>query len=127
MKFVKLAPAVLTLTMLSQSLVVAQDTAQPSTPAKPPNTPTEPSGQAGRAVPPSQSKGEVPENQSPESQPMDAMPRTYVEMWNTGDLHPIATMFTHPVLHNFSWAKEVSRYWHASKSDHVVAQVDAGS
>jgi steroid delta-isomerase-like uncharacterized protein len=58
-------------------------------------------------VPPSQSKGEVPENQSPESQPMDAMPRKYVEMWNTGDLHPIATMFTHPVLHNFSWAKEV--------------------
>jgi hypothetical protein len=117
-KFVKLAPAVLRLTMLSHSLVVAQDTAQPSTPAKPPNTPTEPSGQAGRAVPPSQ---------SPESQPMDAMPRKYVEMWNTGDLHPIATMFTHPVLHNFSWAKEVSRYWHASKSDHVVAQVDAGS
>lgn len=91
MKFVKLAPAVLTLTMLSQSLLVAQDTAQPSTPAKPPNTPTEPSGQAGGAVPPPQSKGEVPENHSPDSQPMDAMPRKYVEMWNTGDLHPIAT------------------------------------
>src|SRR5580698_8074946 len=92
--------------MLSQCLVVAQDPAQPSTPAKPPNAPTEPSGQAGRAVPPSQSKGEVPENQSPESQPMDAMPRKYVEMWNTGDLHPIATMFTHPVFITFHGQKK---------------------
>ncbi len=106
MKCAQLAPAVLTLTMLSQSFVVAQDTAQPSTPAKPPNTPTEPSGQAGRAVPPSQSKGEVRENQSPESQPMDAMPRKYVEMWNTGDLHPIATMFTHPVFITFHGQKK---------------------
>ena len=106
MKFVKLAPVVLALTILSQYLVVAQDPAQPSTPAKPPNATTEPTGQAIGGAPPSQSKGEVAENQSSESQPMDAMPRKYVEMWNTGDLHPIAAMFTHPVFITFHGQKK---------------------
>jgi hypothetical protein len=105
-KFVKLAPAVLALTMLSQHLVVAQDPAQPSTPAKPPNATTERTGQAIGAAPPSQSKGELAENQSSESQPMDSMPRKYVEMWNTGDLHPIATMFTYPVFITFHGQKK---------------------
>jgi predicted ester cyclase len=108
-KFVKLAPAVLALTMLSQSLVAAQDVAQPSsasTPANPPSTTTEPSGQAGGTVSLSPPKGEVPENQAPENQPMDAMPRKYVEMWNTGDLHRIATMFTHPVFITFHGQKK---------------------
>jgi predicted ester cyclase len=37
---------------------------------------------------------------------MDSMPRKYVEMWNTGDLHPIATMFTHPVFITFHGQKK---------------------
>src|ERR1700674_4887028 len=100
----KLAPAVLGLTMLWQSSVVAQDGAKPSavanSPTASPQTLKEPSGKGNGAVP-TQAPASIPPNASPENQQMDALPRKYVEMWNTGDLHPIATMFSTPAFITF--------------------------
>jgi predicted ester cyclase len=110
-KFAKLAPAALGLTMLWQSSVVAQHGAQLPSAAtsqlKPPQTTTEPSGQVSGTVPTSPPTSGLPENQPPENQPMDAMPRKYVEMWNTGDLGPVGTMFTHPAFITFHGQKKL--------------------
>jgi predicted ester cyclase len=110
-KFAKLAFAALGLTMLWQSSVVAQNGAQPSSAAspqvKPPQTATEPSEQVTGTVPVSPQKSGVPENQPPENRSTDAMPRKYVEMWNTGDPRPIGTMFTYPAFITFHGQKRL--------------------
>jgi len=114
-KLAKLALAVLGLTMLGQSSVLAQDAAQAPSAAdsqpKPPQTATQPSGHVEEAVPTSPpasgpQANQPLANQPPENQPMDAMPRKYVEMWNTGDLSPVGTMFTHPVFITFHGQKK---------------------
>jgi predicted ester cyclase len=110
-KLAQLRPAVLGLTMLWQSSVVAQDGAQPppaatSRPA-PPQTGAKPSEQVSGTVSTSPPTSRLPENQPPEIQPMDAVPRKYVEMWNTGDLHRIGAMFTHPTFITFHGQKKL--------------------
>jgi predicted ester cyclase len=74
---------------------------------KPPQTGTEPSGQVSGTVPTPPPTSAVADTQPPENQPMDAMPRKYVEMWNTGDFQPIGTMFTHPVFITFHGQKKL--------------------
>jgi predicted ester cyclase len=104
-KLAKLAPAIFGLAMLWQSFAVAQDGTQPSSTAvpqsNPPQTTTGSSGQAKETLPASPPASSLFEGGPAESQPMDAMPRKYIEMWNSGDLHAVATMFTHPVFITF--------------------------
>jgi predicted ester cyclase len=103
-KFVKLAPAVLALTMLSQSLVAAQDVAQSPWAAtsqpEPPQTATESSGQVSGAVPTQNAASPMAEIPPAENQPVDTLPRKYVELWNTGEMGPAMSMFSSPYFIN---------------------------
>ena len=98
MKLAKLAPAILALATLWQSFALAQDGTQPSSTAvpqsNPPQTTTGPSGQIKETVPASPATSSL-------SEPADAMPRKYIEMWNSGDLQAVTTMFTQPVFITF--------------------------
>jgi predicted ester cyclase len=101
-KLAKLAPAIFGLAMLWQSFAVAQDGAQPSSTAVPqPKPPQTTTGASGQTAPASQSASSLSENRPAESQSMDALPRKYIEMWNSGDLQAVTTMFTHPVFITF--------------------------
>jgi predicted ester cyclase len=91
-KSMKLICAFLGLTILWQIAAVAQNGAQ-----LPPAT----SSQTAPA------SSVTKESQPSENQPMDAMPRRYVEMWNTGDLQPIASMFVHPAFITFHGQKRL--------------------
>ena len=105
MKLAKLAPAILALATLWQSFALAQDGTQPSSTAvpqsNPPQTTTGSSGQIKETVPASPLASSLPESRAAENQPTDAMPRKYVEMWNSGDLQAVTTMFTQPVFITF--------------------------
>jgi len=104
-KLAKLAPAILALATLWQSFALAQDGTQPSSTAipqsNPPQTTTGASGQIKETVPASPLASSLPESRAAENQPTDAMPRKYVEMWNSGDLQAVTSMFTHPVFITF--------------------------
>jgi predicted ester cyclase len=104
-KVLKLATEVLALIMLSQSWALAQDSAQPSSTSIPdkPGTATVPTGQVRETTPVSPA---APENRPAENQSTDAMPRKYIEMWNTGDLRPVGDMFTHPAFITFHGQKK---------------------
>ena len=94
-KLAKLAAAILALAMLWQSFAVAQDGAKPS------QTTTGSSEQIKGTVPASQSASSLSENGPAENQPMESMPRKYIQMWNSGDLQAVTTLFTHPVFITF--------------------------
>jgi len=104
-KLANLTRATLALAILWQSFAVAQDGAQPSSGSvsqpKPAQTTTGSSGQITGTTPDSQSASSLSESRSAESQPIDAMPKKYIEMWNSGDLHAVTTMFTRPVFITF--------------------------
>jgi predicted ester cyclase len=104
-KLENLAPAILALAMLWQSFAVAQDVAPPSSTAAPqsasPQTATGSPEQIKGTNPASQSASSLSESPPAESQPVDAMPRKYIEMWNSGDLHPVTNMFTRPAFITF--------------------------
>jgi len=107
-RFLKMGTAVFALLMLTHSLALTQDVAQQSsssTQDKPPDTATVPALQEGGTTS-SPAKNQPAENQSAKNESMDAMPRKYVEMWNTGNLQPIAMMFTHPVFITFHGQKK---------------------
>jgi predicted ester cyclase len=110
-KLAKLAPAILALAMLSQPLAVAQDAAQPSSTAvsqpMPSQTTTGSSEQIKGTAPATAPASSLSESRPAESQPIDAMPRKYIDMWNSGDLRPIAAMFTHPVFITFHGQKRL--------------------
>jgi len=104
-KLAKLVLAILGLAMLWQSFAAAQDGAQPSSTAvsqpKPSQTTTGSSEQIKETVPASSSASSLSESGPAESQPIDAMPRKYIEMWNSGKLQAVTTMFTRPVFITF--------------------------
>lgn len=108
MKLAKLAPAILALAML-WPFAVAQDGAQPTSTAvpqtKPPQTATGSSGQINGTVPASTPTSSLSENRPAESQLIDAMPRKYIEMWNSGDIRAVATIFARPVFITFHGQK----------------------
>ena len=93
-KSAKVTFAVLALAMQWQISVMAQNAAQPH-PAT--NSGQEQESTVTRQTPATSSNA-LAESQPPGKQPADEVPRRFVEMWNTGDFHPIGSMFTQPVF-----------------------------
>jgi len=110
-KLANLAPAILVLAILWHSFAVAQDGAQQSSAAVPQPLPaqttTGSSGQTTGTTPGSQSASSLSESRPAESHPTDAMPRKYIDMWNSGNLQAVGTIFAHPVFITFHGQKRL--------------------
>jgi predicted ester cyclase len=106
MKFANLAAMVLGATIFWQSYALSQDRAQPPSaataqPMPSPKPAAGPSDADNGINPSSPPTNGLQQNQPSERQGADAMPRKYVEMWNSGDLRQIETMFARPAFITF--------------------------
>src|SRR5215472_812982 len=106
------------------TLLAGQATQLTGVPAGPPTSnQTAPTSSAGQA---SAQSAKSSEPTATENQPPDAMPRRYVELWNTGNFDQMASLFSPPVamvshgnrvLLNFEMLKRVITAWRKSMPD----------